>query len=191
MSSLRITAGTLRGRRIAVPPGDVRPTSERARQAYFNIIGERIRGANFVDLFAGSGIFSFEALSRGAKSAIAIDRDKGNAAGIEKQSATLGVPVMTLTGDVIATVKRVKDPVDLVYADPPYDYDEYEKLADAIDSLQLTQNAIVAIEHRRGSKPFDRAPGTEHRRLRPMRRAEYGEVWITFLSAGTGITEGG
>jgi len=76
VATLRVTAGTLRGRRIPVPAGDVRPTSERARQAFFNIVGERIEGARFLDLFAGSGIFAFEAVSRGAESATAVERDR-------------------------------------------------------------------------------------------------------------------
>jgi 16S rRNA (guanine966-N2)-methyltransferase len=166
----------------------VRPTSERARQAYFNIIGERIHDARFLDLFAGSGIFAFEAMSRGAASATSIDRDKRNAAGIAKQSAAFGVPVNALTGDVLAVLKRVKDPFDLVYADPPYDYEQYDQLVSAIGNLSLAADATVAVEHRRGSSPFEAA----HGRLEVLRRAEYGEVWITFLTVAepaTGIAE--
>src|SRR3954454_15697426 len=100
MASLRVTAGTLRGRRIAVPPRDVRPTSERARQAYFNIIGERIGGARFLDLFAGSGIFSFEALSRGASTAVAVDLSRQNVAAISRTASEFGVAVRTIAADV-------------------------------------------------------------------------------------------
>jgi 16S rRNA (guanine966-N2)-methyltransferase len=186
LPELRVTAGTLRGRRVKVPDGDVRPTSERARQAYFNIVGERIHGARFLDLFAGSGIFSFEAMSRGATWATAIDRDKRNIAVMTKQSATFGVPVNTLGGDVIAVLKRMKDPFDLVYADPPYDYEQYSELLAAIAALPLPSDAIVAIEHRRRSSPFEAAAG----KLKVWRRAEYGEVWITFFThaeSATGI----
>src|SRR5437667_4227192 len=96
MGALRVTAGTLRGRRIPVPPRDVRPTSERARQAYFNIVGERIDGARFLDLFAGSGIFSFEAMSRGAASALAIEENPKYAAAIEQLAKELAVNVNVL-----------------------------------------------------------------------------------------------
>ncbi len=192
MSLLRITAGSLRGRRIPVPAFDVRPTSERARQAYFNIIGASIEGARFLDLFAGSGIFSFEALSRGAASATAVDYDKRNAAGIAKQSAAFGAPVNTPTGDVIAVLKRLKEPFDLVYADPPYDYEQYSELLTAIEGLHLAPEAIVAVEHRRGTKPFENRGPRPARGLEVWRRVEYSEVWITLFrvaEAATGIAE--
>ena len=178
MSSLRITSGTLRGRRIPVPAGDVRPTSERARQAYFNIIGASIENARFLDLFTGSGIFSFEALSRGAASATAVDLDKWSFDGIAKQSAALGVPVRTMAGDVLTVLRRLKEPFDLVYADPPYDYSQYQDLVRAIGELPLPADAIVAVEHRRGTSPFEVNLG----RLRVTRRAEYSEVWIAFFA---------
>lgn len=176
MPALRITAGALRGRRVPVPPDDVRPTSERARQAYFNIVGERIHGARFLDLFAGSGIFSFEAISRGAASSTAVDRDRRHVAAIEKLAAQLDAPVTPIVSDAIAAMKRLSTPFDLVYADPPYDYDQYDALLAALD--EQPWQALVAVEHRRRTTPFG-----ETARLREMRRAEYGEVWITFFEA--------
>ena len=173
-NSLRITGGTLRGRRVPVPPRDVRPTAERARQAYFNIINQQIRGARFLDLFAGTGIFSFEAVSRGAAGAVAVDRKTKE---IERQAGEWNAAVKTIAGDVLTA--RIDGEFDLVYADPPYDFDRYDDLLLVIDRIKLAAGALVAIEHRRKQEPFTVKP--EH--LAFERRAEYGEVWITFFRA--------
>lgn len=175
--SLRVTAGTLHGRKIPVPPEDVRPTSERARQAYFNIVSGRIAGARFLDLFAGSGIFSFEAVSRGAASAVAVDASRRNCAAIERLAADWNVQVKAIPSDVLAGMPRLGSIVfDLVYADPPYDWEKHAALLAAIDdSAPLAPDALIAIEHRRKSE-ID----AEAKRLRFVRRAEYGEVWISF-----------
>jgi 16S rRNA (guanine966-N2)-methyltransferase len=190
-TGVRITAGTLRGRRIAVPSRDVRPTSERARQAYFNIVGDRIHGARFLDLFAGSGVFSFEAISRGAASALAVDRKTKD---IERTAKEWNVPVRTMAADVLSV--RIDDEFDLVYADPPYDFERYDDLLLAIDRMKLADGALVAVEHRARANV---APAMEDgrsacpdrrwrlsssggaTRLAFRRRAEYGEVWITFF----------
>ncbi len=179
MTSLRITTGTLRGRRIAVPKSDLRPTSERARQAFFNILGSRIEDARFLDLFAGSGIFSFEAVSRGARESVAIDKSRAHTLAIERTARELDVPVRAIATDAIAGIKRVGSAVfDVIYADPPYDYGHYDDLLTAIDTgLPLANEAVVAIEHRRNTDPFPTTPT----RLRASRRAEYGEVWISFF----------
>jgi 16S rRNA (guanine(966)-N(2))-methyltransferase RsmD len=176
---IRVTGGTLRGRRIAIPKDTVRPTSERARQAFFNIIGPRIRDARFLDLFAGSGIFSFEAVSRGAREAVAIDASRAQTAAIDATVRALSVPIRTITADVLSGIKRVGSEVfHVVYADPPYAYDRYDELLMSIDtSLTLAPEAMVAIEHRRRSEPFPHQPT----RLQHVRRAEYGEVWISFF----------
>lgn len=177
---IRITAGTLRGRRIAVPKDLVRPTSERARQAFFNIVGARIHEARFLDLFAGSGIFSFEAVSRGAKESVAIDQSRAHTATIEKEARTLEVPIRTWTSDVLTGIKRLGGEVfDVIYADPPYAYDRYDELLMSIDTnLTLATEAVLAIEHRRRTEPFTANPT----RLRFLRRAEYGEVWISLFT---------
>ena len=179
MVALRITAGSLKGRKLPLPP-HTRPTSERARQAFFNIVGERIEGAAFLDLFAGSGAFAFEAVSRGAARAVAVEESRHNAAAIEKLAAAWGAGVRVINADVLAGIKRLAFEVfDVIYADPPYEYERYDDLLIALDNqLQLNAGAIVAIEHRRRTQPF-RAT-LEH--LRFERRAEYGEVWISLFT---------
>ena len=73
MHGLRVSGGALRGRKLRVDPrAGVRPTSDRARQAYFNIVSDLVLDSRFLDLYAGSGIFSFEAVSRGASEALAL-----------------------------------------------------------------------------------------------------------------------
>jgi 16S rRNA (guanine966-N2)-methyltransferase len=166
VSTLRITAGTLRGRRVPVPPRDVRPTSERARQAYFNIIGERIDGARFLDLFAGSGIFSFEAVSRGAASSTAVEENRKYAAAIETQAGEWRVNVTVLARDVFKALPKL-GAFDLVYADPPYEFGRYHELVEAAGAA----GGLVAVEHRRGVE----LPVAGDTR-------EYGEVSITFFS---------
>lgn len=162
-----------------MPRGDVRPTSERARQAYFNIVNERIRGARFLDLFAGSGIFSFEALSRGAAGAVAVDSSKQNLAAIAKKAEDLGVTVRTILADAASPGGLPGGPFDIVYADPPYDFDRYDELLVAIDKTGHSDDAVVAVEHRRRTSPFTVEPP----RLAFWRRADYGEVWISFFRA--------
>jgi 16S rRNA (guanine966-N2)-methyltransferase len=173
MPALRVTAGTLRGRRVPVPPRGVRPTSERARQAYFNIAGGRIAGARFLDLFSGSGIFSFEAVSRGAASATAIEQDKKYAAAIERLAEEWQAPVTVMARDVFTALPRLEGPFDLVYADPPYDFGRYDELIEALDKLPLSDGALVTIEHRRGVPIVARNAPTMSR--------EYGEVSLTFF----------
>lgn len=183
MASLRITAGTLRGRRVAVPPGDVRPTSERARQAFFNIVSDRIAGAQFLDLFAGSGVFALEAVSRGAEHATVVERDKRAAAAIANLARGWSLPIEVVTDDAIAALPRLHRVYDLVYADPPYGYERYDELLQAIDErLKLRNEALVAVEHRKRTEPF----AAELRWLRQVRRAEYGEVWMTFFTKASG-----
>lgn len=178
---IRVTAGALRGRRIPVPPDEVRPTSEKARQAFFNIVNERIGGARVRDLFAVSGIFSFEAFSRGARECVAVDKSRRHTQTIERAARDLEAPIRTVTADAIAGIKRLGAEVfDVIYADPPYAYEQYGELLMNIDQhVTLAGGAIVAIEHRRRTEPF----AVSLTNLHFSRRAEYGEVWISFFIA--------
>lgn len=120
-------------------------------------------------------------MSRGAKECVAVDASRRHTAAIDKNARALDVRVRTVTADALAGIKRLGGEVfDVIYADPPYAYERYDELLMAIDTtLQLAPDALVAIEHRRRTEPFTSTPT----RLRHTRRAEYGEVWISFFIA--------
>ncbi len=146
---------------------------------FFNIAGPRIEGARFLDLFAGSGVFSFEAVSRGAASSTAIEQDRRSVATITNLAEEWNVPVAAIASDVFAALPRLGGgPFDIIYADPPYSFGRYDDLLAAIDGhIPVAGDAIVAIEHQRRTEPFT----IETKRLKSIRRAEYGEVWITLF----------
>jgi 16S rRNA (guanine966-N2)-methyltransferase len=149
--------------------------------AFFNIAGQRIDGAHFLDLFAGSGVFSFEAVSRGAASAVAVEQDRKSVATIKQLADEWDAPVTAIAGDVFAEIPRLRDRFfDVIYADPPYSFGRYDDLLAAIDTASILHDeALVAIEHQRRSEPFT----IETKRLKALRRAEYGEVWITLFKS--------
>jgi len=148
---------------------------------FFNIAGPRIGGARFLDLFAGSGVFSFEAISRGAASATAIEQDRQSVATITRLSKEWNLPVTAIASDVFVEIPRLRGNVfDVVWADPPYSFDRYDELLAAIDrDVALNDDAVVAIEHQRRTEPFT----IETKRLKATHRAEYGEVWITLFTS--------
>jgi len=127
---VRIIAGEHRGARIFAPKGgDTRPTSDRVREAAFNLIGP-VDGAAVLDLFAGSGAMGLEALSRGADSVVFVETDREACRtidrNIEKLRLTGATVIQRDAFQVLAAEKRI---YDLVLCDPPYGFDEDERLA--------------------------------------------------------------
>lgn len=154
--AVRIIAGTWRGRTIKVPPGeDVRPTSDRVREALFNRLvhgvtdtGFRLPGAKIVDVFAGTGALGLEALSRGAAFATFIERDPEIAALIHRNITKLGADdraaVMIADG---AHLPRAAGPYDLALVDPPYGEDLGARALAGLASLNwLKPGALVSLE---------------------------------------------
>ena len=149
---MRIIAGNMRNRRIEAPEGkETRPTLDRVRENLFNILQTRIDSAAVLDLFAGSGALSFEALSRGAASAVLCDADR-KANRVECRNAeVLGCSDRTeiFCCDWRAAVRKLKgrsSRFDLVFLDPPY---RMTDLRDVFDELEdLTHNdSLVIVEH--------------------------------------------
>lgn len=119
---IRIVAGELRGRRLAVGPG-VRPTTERAREALFSILGDRVRGARVLDACAGSGALGFEALSRGAREAAFVDSDRrvGQVLRANVERTRLGERARVVVREVAAFLALERPTgFDLVFFDPPW-----------------------------------------------------------------------
>lgn len=154
---MRIVGGALGGRRFGRPQPGTRPTSDRVREAVASVVASRrgFEGARVLELFAGTGAYAFEALSRGAEHATLVERDRRAAAEIERSAAELGLSarVTLLTVDLLASGAERRlpaGPFELLFVDPPYDdvlaaLALVERLADA--SL-LAEDALVVLEHR-------------------------------------------
>jgi 16S rRNA (guanine966-N2)-methyltransferase len=118
---VRVVAGEFKGRRLAAPRGArTRPTADRVREALFSMLGD-VSGARVLDLYAGSGALGIEALSRGAESAVFVERDTRAAAVIERNLASLGLEEQIVRQDAPRFLARVEGMFDLVFCDPPYD----------------------------------------------------------------------
>jgi 16S rRNA (guanine966-N2)-methyltransferase len=118
---LRVVAGVFKGRRLAAPRGTrTRPTADRVREALFSMLGD-VGGARVLDLYAGSGALGIEALSRGAGSAVFVERDAKAVAAIERNLAAVGVEETVVRQDVERFLARADGAFDLVFCDPPYD----------------------------------------------------------------------
>jgi 16S rRNA (guanine966-N2)-methyltransferase len=124
---MRITGGKEARRILKVPKGlEVRPTPDRVKQAVFNSLGNRVVGARVLELFAGTGALSLECLSRGAVSAICVEKSERHAAVLKHNLNTPGFPPDTLQVRVqdvftaISQLSQAKQQFDLILADPPY-----------------------------------------------------------------------
>ncbi len=136
---MRVVGGDARGRRFQAPPGrTTRPTSDRVREAIFGVLGslsgelgETIEEASVADLFAGSGAFGIEALSRGAARAVFVETDRVAVATIADNLAALGLAgprARIVRADALGWL-RTAPPTDLVLADPPYGYTAWPELS--------------------------------------------------------------
>jgi 16S rRNA (guanine966-N2)-methyltransferase len=148
VTALRIVAGEWSGRRLDPAPG-TRPTAERTREALFSIWQTRLAGARFLDLFCGSGAAGLEALSRGASAATLVDADARSLRAAERnrerlEAASCRTVRCALPAGLAARLGE--EAFDLVFADPPYDFDDWSSLLLAIGP-RLQAGGEAAIEH--------------------------------------------
>jgi 16S rRNA (guanine(966)-N(2))-methyltransferase RsmD len=121
---MRVVAGRYGGRRLIAPPGTAtRPTSDRVRESLFSVLGPSVQDARVLDLFAGSGALGLEALSRGAASAVFVDRSPRAIAAIEANLEALELDAQVHRMEARAALRDAltrHEAYDLVFLDPPY-----------------------------------------------------------------------
>ncbi len=174
---MRVIAGQLRSRRLKSVPGlDTRPTPDRLREALFNVLAPRIEGTVFVDAYAGTGAVGIEALSRGARRAIFIERSRAALAVLRENLAELDLTAAShiVTGKVVSTLSKY--PADIIFLDPPYESErEYEA---AMEVLGSEAAGLVIVQH---SVKYELAG--EWGRLRRVRLLRQGDNSLSFFEA--------
>ncbi|MDI3522165.1 MAG: hypothetical protein PWP43_347 [Bacillota bacterium] len=188
---MRIIAGRERGRRLLCPAGRrVRPTSDRVREALFDILQHRVPGAKVLDLFAGTGALGIEALSRGARCAVFVDNHPASLAVVRAnlERCRLAARAQVVKADALAYVARAggwDEPYEIIFADPPYRSGMGAALLHAINPALLARDGLVVYEHARGEE-LPEAAGD----LTRLRQQRYGDTMLSFYSLKTATLPG-
>jgi 16S rRNA (guanine966-N2)-methyltransferase len=166
---VRVIAGTFRGRALRAPPGRAtRPTSDRVREAIFDVLGSLVDldGMVVADLFAGSGAMGIEALSRGAATAVFVDNAPDAVQAVQDNLASLALVGRgrVVRQDVVRYLERPQR-FDLALCDPPYDFDAWGELLARLDA------GLVVLESRR--------PVTVPDTWETVRNKRYGGTLVT------------
>ncbi|MBC2840221.1 RsmD family RNA methyltransferase [Robiginitalea sp. SC105] len=150
---MRIISGTHKGRRIRAPKNlPVRPTTDRAKEALFNILAPVIdwQQARVLDLFAGTGNISYECASRGGSEITAVDADPGCVAFMRKTAASLDMPIHAVKSDSLAYLQHAARKFHFIFGDPPYDLDAGglgELVCAVFDRDLLETDGLLVLEH--------------------------------------------
>ncbi|MEN3038499.1 MAG: 16S rRNA (guanine(966)-N(2))-methyltransferase RsmD [Candidatus Kryptonium sp.] len=150
---VRIITGKYKGRSLKIAKNEsIRPTSDRVKEALFNILSNRINFENLVvlDLFAGTGALGFEALSRGAEKAIFVDNYYGALKMIKENAKELGCvdKILIVNDDALRFIEYSTEKFDLIFADPPYMYPHFNELIYKIwERKLLSEIGFFSLEH--------------------------------------------
>jgi len=179
---IKITGGQFKGRSIECISGrDIRPTSSKTRQGVFNVLfsmGFDIEGASVLEMFAGTGLISFESISRGALDAVLVDNSSQSLKVIENNVERLGIKdkVKLVHNDAMSFVSKSDvSGFDLIYLDPPYNYKGYEELLYVLLE-KVNKDAVVIAES--GRAMFNEN-GTEN--IKVVKIKEWGKSVAHFI----------
>jgi 16S rRNA (guanine966-N2)-methyltransferase len=162
---MRIISGKLKGRRLRAPKNlPVRPTTDMAKEALFNIINNSyyFDSITVIDLFSGTGNISYEFASRGTQNIYAIDANYNCIKYISTTAKELDLEINTFKSDVYKFIDKTSLQADIIFADPPYDF-EVEKFLEIVDTVfsknLLKEEGVLIIEH---SKQTDLSTHEKH-----------------------------
>ena len=152
---IRITGGENRSRLLETPNTTLtKPTMDRVREGVFSALGDAVKNANVLDLFAGSGSYGFESLSRGARYATFVDSSYDAIKVIRRNSHNLGHENLRIEiNDVLSFLSGNPGNFDIIFVDPPYKLEVYEDIVKTvIDKDILSENGIIVLESERELK---------------------------------------
>lgn len=150
---MRIISGTHKARRISAPKKlPVRPTTDIAKEGLFNILNNYyyFSGLSVLDLFTGTGNISYEFASRGSRQITSVDGNYNCVKFVDKTSKEFDFPIDVIKSDVYTYLEKVKQSYDIIFADPPYDFEttDFEKIADLVfKNNLLNEEGLLVIEH--------------------------------------------
>lgn len=172
---MRITGGSLCGRKVEIPEGVIRPAMDRMRESVFAVLGD-LTGYSFLDLFSGSGIVALEASSRGADPVEAVEMDPLKRQTIIKNVSIAQHRIECRFMAVELYVKRAKKNFDLVFCDPPFPYRFKRELVESISSSRLLKDGSRLLIHRPREDDMPDVFGS----MRLADRREYGRSIVDF-----------
>lgn len=192
---MRISGGAAKGRIVRlknafVKKGEadgLRPTSAKVRQAIFNILGDRIINAAFIDLYAGTGAVGIEALSRGAKEVVFVDANalRGNTIKELLEKFSFKDRARVVKDIAVNFLKKSDSSFDIIFVDPPYASEELDTVLPLIDERGiLTEKGIVIAEHSTKKAPpfiphLDKGGTREMGRLKLIKTYKYGDTSLS------------
>lgn len=171
MPNMIITAGKFKGRKIKAPDENItRPTLSKVRMSVFNTLQAimEFEGKSFLDMYAGSGIMGLEALSRGFKNAVAIEKNPKIANIIKSNFKNFEISPKLIIGDSIKVTQKSNVKFDVIYIDPPYFSGIYESSLLAIKNIQ---KGIIILEH---------VTDVDFNGFEIIKQKKYGDKYITF-----------
>jgi 16S rRNA (guanine(966)-N(2))-methyltransferase RsmD len=182
---VRVTGGRYRGRRLQVPPRDIRPVTDRMREALFNVLAARgtvLDGCRFLDLFSGSGIMAVEAASRGAVRVDLVERDPRKRPYLQRNTSFVAAAVtihVTPCERFLARAQRAANGGwDLVFVDPPYAYRRKEDLLTALAACAGLRAGALVVVHTQVGEVLAAPP-----RLPCIERRRYGGAALALFAA--------